>query len=254
MTAPRTFDELVVEALTAEFSGWDFRWGRERRPGEEPPWSYRQLVEARVASVTSLLDMGTGGGEFLASLSHLPSVTYATEGYAPNISIAQARLAPLGVRVIAFEDDRALPLPDQAVALVINRHESFWLPEVLRIMQPGSHFLTQQVGPRDVEQINAALGAPPNPDAARWSLGRLVRDFESAGFDVLRAEEAFSRSDFLDVGALVFFLRIIEWQIPDFDVNRYNPQLRALHARIERNGVFHALAHRYLIEARKPTG
>lgn len=40
--------------------------------------------------------MGTGGGEFLAGLQPLPPHTCATEGYPPNIPIAQQRLKRLG--------------------------------------------------------------------------------------------------------------------------------------------------------------
>ena len=84
--------------------------------------------------------MGTGGGEFLAMLPSRPAITCATESYPPNILVARKRLEPLGVKMVAFEDDQDLPLPDEAFELVINRHESFWLPEVYRILQPGAFF------------------------------------------------------------------------------------------------------------------
>ena len=36
-----------------------------------------------------LLDIDTGGGEFLLSLNHPPENTSATEGYPPNVSLCQ---------------------------------------------------------------------------------------------------------------------------------------------------------------------
>jgi hypothetical protein len=42
------------------------------------------------------------------------------------------------------------------------------------------------------------------------------------------------------------------WQVPDFDVDRYDAELRELDAAIRADGrvVFHD--HRYVVEARKP--
>ena len=70
---------------------------------EEPFWGYRGMVQKRMKGIDSMLDMGTGGGEFLASLKDLPAKTYATESYVPNILIATARLEPLGVKVVPLK-------------------------------------------------------------------------------------------------------------------------------------------------------
>jgi hypothetical protein len=110
------FDQLVAEALEQDFSGWDFAWLRDRWFEEDPPWAYESIVVGEIKRVSSLLDMGTGGGEFLASLAPLPNHTVATESYAPNISVARGRLEPLGVSVVAFADDSALPLEDNRMA------------------------------------------------------------------------------------------------------------------------------------------
>ena len=62
------FDELVTEALTAPFSGWDFTW-LDRRSWTEPlPWDYSARVAALARSARTMLDMGTGGGEALSGL------------------------------------------------------------------------------------------------------------------------------------------------------------------------------------------
>ncbi len=62
------FDELVTEALTAPFSGWDFSW-LDRRSWTEPlPWDYSARVAALAHSARTMLDMGTGGGEALSGL------------------------------------------------------------------------------------------------------------------------------------------------------------------------------------------
>lgn len=107
------FEQRVSEALQQDFSGWDFSYLAQRWIESNTSWDYRQKVLAKSKSVASLLDMGTGGGEFLSSLRPLPPYTCATEAYAPNVPIAKARLAPLGVRVFETESDEMLPFADQ---------------------------------------------------------------------------------------------------------------------------------------------
>jgi hypothetical protein len=45
----------------------------------------------------------------------------------------------------------------------------------------------------------------------------------------------------------VYFLRKVVWTVPDFEVPRYEAELRRLHEQMP----FVSYAHRYLIEARK---
>jgi hypothetical protein len=246
------FEQLVQEALDHTFGGWDFSWLRGRWHETEPSWAYQQMVQDRVRNAASLLDMGTGGGEFLASLTELPSTTYATEGYAPNVPIARERLTPLGITVVTVADDKALPLPSETFALVINRHESYDLPEVWRILQSRGTFLTQQVGPRDCIQLNQYLEAPLEPDVRDWSLEQELTAVEEAGFRLLRFEEQLLDSIFYDIGAVIYYLKVIEWQIPHFSIDTYYDRLEAMHKLIERQGAFYATAHRFLIEAQKP--
>ncbi len=66
----------------------------------------------------------------------------------------------------------------------------------------------------------------------------------------LRSERL--RAAFFDVGAVVYFLRLVVWTVPGFTVDGYRSQLRALHDRIERDGSFVAHSTRFLIEATKP--
>ena len=47
-----------------------------------------------------LLDMGTGGGEFLLTLGHPGEHTTVTEGYPPNVQLCRQRLEPLGIQVV----------------------------------------------------------------------------------------------------------------------------------------------------------
>ena len=243
------FDQLIAEAMAHDFSGWDFSWTHGRWHEADTKWDYHQLVENKIPGVGAMLDMGTGGGEFLASLSRRPPLTCATESYLPNIPIARDRLEPLDVHVVAFEEDHALPLPDQKFELIINRHESYAVSELRRILKPEGQFITQQVGPLDCQQLNEFLAAPLDPKVEKWSLKTEIRPLEEAGFRVLRVEEDFPDSIFADIGVVVFYLKVIEWQIPNFSIQKYRDRLLAMHEHILSNGSFQAQAHRFLIEA-----
>lgn len=94
------FADLMAEAQDRPFEGWDHTYGG--RIVTEEPWDFGALVDAFASDSPDLLDLGTGGGEWL-SARHLPELTVATEGWAPNVPVAQARLAPLGVEVVAVE-------------------------------------------------------------------------------------------------------------------------------------------------------
>jgi SAM-dependent methyltransferase len=245
------FDALVNEALAQSFRGWDFSWLRGRWMEDEPPWDYRTLVIERIRAAEAMLDMGTGGGEFLASLPARPPLTVATEAYPSNLPVARERLGPLGIQAVEVTDEHALALPDAAFDLVVNRHEYYDVAELRRVLRPGGRFLTQQVGMSELSELNDFLGAPPYSADPWWGLDDEVRRLKGNGFEVTRVEQAHPASVFHDVGAIVYVLKVIEWQVPDFSVERYRGRLLALHDHIRTLGPFHAHADRCLIEARR---
>lgn len=248
-----TYDELIAEALATPVRGWDFTPLRGRVSEEPLPWSYERLLRERLPGAASLLDLGTGGGEFLSGLAPLPPRTAATEGHPPNLPVARHRLEPLGVEVAAVGEDDVLPFADGSFALVADRHESYDPREIRRVLTGDGLFLTQQVGGRDLDELNAALGAPPR-EGRDWDLARAGAALAGAGLVAEWSAEAWPRTTFHDVGALVLFLRYVPWQVPDFDVDRYARRLRALHEEMARGRPLTARAHRFALSASKVTG
>lgn len=248
---PERYRHLIEEARDASFSGWDFSWLDNRMIQEDTPWDYRKLVIDSKKGIHSLLDMGTGGGEFLASLSPLPENTHATESYPPNMVIAAKNLEPLGVKVLKFKKYVPLPYEDDYFDLVINRHDDFEPVEVNRISKPGGRFITQQVGGFNNLELNQILQKEISFEFINWGLApTLIRLYE-ANFDVEVAEKAALRSTFLDIGAVVYYLKAIHWQIEGFDPETHAEGLKKLHNIIELQGKFTTIAHRFLVIARK---
>jgi SAM-dependent methyltransferase len=245
------FENLVSEATGQEFSGWDFRYIRDRWKESPLSWNYPQLVRNFIQPEISLLDMDTGGGELLSSLQPLPRVTYATEAYSPNVIVARNRLEPLGVNVVQLGEDKSLHFADCFFDLVINRHGSYSASDIHRILKPGGTFITQQVGGENNFELNKMLQEYPQFEYSYWTLMLAVDQLEESGLQILEQKEEFPETIITDIGALVFHLKVVSWQIADFSVEKYYEKLAAIHNLIQEKGSFRIRSHRFLIVAKK---
>jgi SAM-dependent methyltransferase len=177
----------------------------------------------------------------------------ATEGWPPNIGVADRRLRPLGAHVVAASNDRpALPFAGETFDLVTSRHPVLtWWTEIARVLRPGGQFLSQQVGPHSVEELTEfMMGPQPRGSARRPEVARAAA--ESAGLTVEDLRQEHLLTVFYDVGAVVYFLRLVVWIVPGFTVEKYRTRLRAMHEHIQQHGSFVGHAARFLIDARKP--
>lgn len=249
----KTFEELVDEANTVSVDGWDFSWLDGRATEQRPSWGYQRMMGARLAEASAALDIDTGGGEVLAGAASLPPTMVATESWPPNVAKATALLHPLGAVVVAVAEEPPLPFADGAFDLITSRHpvRNHW-GEYARLLKPGGTYFSQQVGPASVfELVEYFLGPQPervrrarDPEAAR-------REAEAAGFEVVDLRSESLRTEFFDIGAVVYFLRKVIWMVPGFTVAEYRDRLLDLHRLIEAEGPFVAHTTRFLIEARR---
>ena len=243
-----SLSELLEEAQTHPVGGWDFSWLGDRMETKPLPWDFADLVNGLARAVDTMLDLGTGGGEWLASLPRRPQVTVATESWHPNVVVARDRLAPLGIEVVEVEscldnDDQGpegadgpkLPFDDHVFELVIARHEAFVAREVARLATDRGHFATEQVGVDGHREFRELFGAKIHSTELSF-LELVTRQVESAGMRVDEAAEATQQSTFLDVGALAWFLRMVPWAVPDFSIARYRGQLELLHSEMSIHG------------------
>ena len=198
----------------------------------------------------ALLDCDTGGGEFLRSLGHPADRTAATEGYPPNVRLCREVLTPLGVDFRECSDPSAIPFPDASFDIILNRHGAFDPAELFRLLRPGGVFLTEQVGEdNDRDLVERVLPGTPKPFPHK-NLREQRAAFQAAGFRILRGEEAFRPILFYDVGAFVWFARVVRWEFPGFSVERCFDRLLALQRELEAAGEIRGTIHRYLLAAK----
>lgn len=252
-----SFEDLITDALAHPIQGWDFSYVAGRYIWQDPPWAYGDNALPYIAQADSMLDVDTGGGEDLLGLykraSRWPAHGWAAEAYAPNVPIASERLAPIGVQVRHYQHNEPLPFATatqtEGFDLVLNRHGAMLASEYARILKPGGMFITQQVGGEMNIALNRMLDAPPGEYNAE-NLAQTVNTLQAAGFEIIVAHEAKPPILFTDIGAIVWYLLAVPWQIPGFTVEAYESQLRRLHAQILANGPIQSQGHLYYIEAK----
>ncbi|WP_404452288.1 class I SAM-dependent methyltransferase [Virgibacillus necropolis] len=248
-------DKLFLDYLkdvNQHFEGWDFSYisGTGRMGSELLSWSYGSMAKPLIQNAHSMLDMGTGGGEFLSMLRPFPKKIVATEAYKPNVPVAKNRLEPLGVQVVQIEEDSELPFEKNQFDLIVNKHEAYSPKEIKRLLSNGGIFLTQQVGGTNDSGINESLGAPVNDEFINWNLEAALNELAGHSFNVTFSNEEFPVERFYDIGALAYYLKAIPWQVPDFSVKKYEEKLYQIHQQIQSVGYFEVKQHRFIILAK----
>ena len=241
-----------AEEQIAHIHGWDFSHISGRYTEQDDlPWDYKVVIGQCLRPEMKILDIDTGGGEFLLSLQHPYENTAATENYPPNVELCRKKLLPMGIDFRPGDGKGALPFGDAQFDIVINRHGDFNAEEIYRVLKPGGLFITQQVGAEnDRELVKLLCGETEVPFPEQY-LKITAKKFEKAGFAILQGEECFRPIRFFDVGALVWFARIIQWEFPGFSVDTHLDNLLKAQNMLEETGSIDASIHRFLLVARK---
>ena len=239
------------EEEIAYVHGWDFSHIDGRCEEEPLPWDYRQVIGQYLKPDMKLLDIDTGGGEVLLSLNHPYENTAATENYPPNVQLCKETLLPLGINFLQADGRGELPFESGSFDVVIDRHGDFNPAEINRVLKKGGIFITQQVGAEnDRALVELLCGETELPFPEQYA-DKAAAAFENAGFFVLRREECFCAIRFYDVGALVWFARILPWEFPDFSVDTHLENLFRAQEILEKSGYIEGSVHRFLLVAQK---
>lgn len=246
----------LIEAWKLEekngFEGWNFSHIAHRMMEEPLPWDYDKIIRHNLNADDRLLDMGTGGGEYLLTLNHPYKNTFVTESYEPNFKLCQSQLTPLGIDVRLVFDDHSLPYEDNLFDLIINRHESFDIKEVYRILKPDGLFITQQVGGLNNKELSKFLIKDfKEAVSSEYTLDHCIKSIQNQGFIILESEEYFPTVKFFDIGALIYFAKIVVWEFPGFSVEKCFEELCQLQAIINNQGYVETKEHRFMIVSKK---
>ena len=169
------------------------------------------------------------------------------------MALCQRTLTPLGIDFRPADGKGPLPFPSEQFDLVLNRHGDLAPAEIFRVLKPGGRFFTQQVGAEnDRELVQLLLPGQTALPFPEQYLARTKQRFADQGFTVLRGEEVFRPIRFYDVGALVWFARIISWEFPGFSVEACLDRLLLAQQQLEAKGVLEGRIHRFLLIAEKP--
>lgn len=240
------------EEKIAHIKGWDFSHLNGRYEEENDlPWDYFSIIKEHLNDDMKILDIDTGGGEFILSLGHPYTNISATEGYKPNVELCKEVLLPLGIDFKEATSLKELPFENESFDIVLNRHGDYNVDELYRVLKPGGLFITQQVGAENDFDLVKMLLPDSKMQFPNQYLDIAKDDLVNAGFEVLQAQEAFCKIKFYDVGALVWFARIIEWEFIDFSVESCFENLCKAQDIIDEKGVIEGTTHRFMLVVKK---
>ncbi len=250
MARPSALSTLAQELdryaeAARKLEGWELEFEPEPlEPG--PPWDYEALAERLCSGASSVLDLGTGGGEVLSRI--LPSSggrAFATEWWSVNAPVASRRLGPRApvVRASALE----LPFRSGSFDVVLSRHEEISPREIGRVLAPGGHFLTQQVVPDVWHELRGVF-----PDMAHFPdhCSEYRRGLIELGLSIEDAREFRRLVRFRELGHLVYHLVAAPWTIPGFSVRSHLEGLRRLDRQAREEGGLVLTEGFYLLQAR----
>lgn len=241
-----------AEESIAYIHGWDFSHLDDRYEEEPLPWDYKDEVLRRLKPSMRILDMDTGGGEFLMSLGHPFEKLAATEGYPLNVKLCEETLLPLGIDFRPAESGGKIPFEDESFDMVLNRHGSFCPEEIYRVLKPGGILVTQQVGAEnDREFVELLLGEDMEMPFPNQYLEITKKAFTEAGFSVTDGREHRGQMRFSDTGALVWFARVLPWEFPDFSAAQCADRLFRAEEILQEQGFLSGTIHRYFLAAEK---
>ncbi len=98
-----------------------------------------------------------------------------------------------------------------------------------------------------VKLLQPEITNPPYPEQC---LEIKKQELIESGFEILESGEVFRPIRFYDVGALVWFAKIIEWEFPHFSVKTHLQNLYNAQNILETDGVIAGRIHRFYIVSR----
>lgn len=197
------------------------------RVGRDPaPWEYSEVVRRYLRPTDHVLDIGTGGGEWFLELAPNFGSGIGVDPDPAMMDAARENTPASLAEKLSFQLGRAeaLPVPDAAFDVVLNRHAVVDVAEVVRALRPGGSFITEQVGAQNVFNIATLFGCGPGMGGARippdQEIPALAEAFQGRGCAVVSYGTYNIPYYFQDAASLLFWMQAVGVP-PDFDIERH---------------------------------
>ncbi|AJS60488.1 class I SAM-dependent methyltransferase [Paenibacillus sp. IHBB 10380] len=188
-------------------NGWDF--SQLQCISEGLKWHFFNEVSQRCNKYDLLLDIGTGGGEALLSITDSALLLVGIDHSTGMITTANNNLMKSHITNVRFihMDAEKLDFPDHFFNIVSCQHSHFDATEIARVLTPDGIFLTQQVSEQDKFNLKQAFGRGQAWGTEAGTLQRkYITDLQKAGFTDIQFLECNVVEYYPSVEDLVFLL------------------------------------------------
>lgn len=233
-------------------TGWDFSEVNPRIEASPNKWNFLEVIKDYVDKDTVLLDIGTGGGEFLLKVARSVGRAYGIDNQESMIETAKKNLDEAEIYNVEFgvASSEKLPFKDESFDVVICRHAPFSGEEVARALTTNGLFITQQVRENDKENIKKVFGrGQAYGEETDALLDESVETLKEAGLEIIK-RDIYDITEYYSLEDLVFLLK---WTpiIPDFDGEKDRKNLEKLEEKYRTGKEIKTNASRFLIIAKK---
>ena len=229
--------------------GYNFQDVYSRVKIEGKKWNWTDIVEKYTAPNNTLLDLGTGGGEYLIELSKNTKKSCGIDNIKAMVDRAKQNAKEKGVHNVEFKlaDVSKVPYAGGCFDIVTCRHAPFSIKEVKRVLKPGGLFITQQLGNRN--KLNLLKYFDSAFYSGKTTQGTL-KILKSEGFEILMIDEYIAKEYFQDMEDLIFLLENTP-NVPDFNRDKYQRQLQMISDKLTTPKGIAIDNHEFIIICRK---
>ncbi|MFA6627942.1 MAG: Pr6Pr family membrane protein [Bacilli bacterium] len=213
------------------------------------PWNYNQLITSFLKPDSTLLTIGSNGGELLRSIKHDPQLITLIESSAGHNRLCQKILTPLGIHIIPVSDYGHLSFSNDSFDILTSQFNPLYLQEYWRILKPGGLLITVQLGHKNAMNLSIILS-----DSSLRVHNQFRKDIQSLNleqWEILDQQETVSDRYFYDTGAVVYYAAASKEQFPNFNVRIKISELEVIDKIIKSQGYITSIAHHHLLIMRK---
>jgi SAM-dependent methyltransferase len=232
--------------------GWDF--SSIKCVSEELSWDFYTEVSKHCKPTDLLLDIGIGGGEKVLEIAKYICMLIGIDMSSGMIKTAKKNLSNSDVSNVKFFEMHAdkLQFPDNFFDIISSRQSDFYVYELVRVLEKGGMFLTQQVSEHDKLNIKAAFHKGQSYGERDGAFKeRYIKKLKDAGFSEVSSFDYDVKEYYQTPEDLLFLLKNAPI-IPNFGVDVYDFDIleKFISENITDKGIM-TNSKRYMIIAKK---